>query len=52
MARYSGKPLGETLGTETALVDVKVCVIDDVWSGLEFLRRRADTAKDRATARG
>ena len=39
------------IGLETGLVDVKVCAIDDVWSGLKFLRRRAETAKDRATAR-
>ena len=40
------------IGLETGLVDVKVCAIDDVWSGLKFLRRRAETATDRATARG
>lgn len=28
------------IGLATGLVDVKVCAIDDVWSGLKFLRRR------------
>ena len=27
------------LGLERGLVDVKVCAIDDVWSGLKFVRR-------------
>jgi hypothetical protein len=27
------------LGLEEGLVDVKVCAIDDVWSGLKFVRR-------------
>ena len=40
------------IGLEAGLVDVKVCAIDDVWSGLKFLRRRADTAKLAASARG
>ena len=29
------------IGLAAGLVDVKVCAIDDVWSGLKFLRRRA-----------
>ena len=29
------------LGLATGLVDVKVCAVDDVWSGLKFLHRRA-----------
>jgi len=33
------------IGLETGLVDVKVCAIDDVWSGLKFLRRRAAASR-------
>jgi hypothetical protein len=29
------------IGLATGLVDVKVCAIDETWSGLKFLRRRA-----------
>ena len=29
------------IGLPTGWVDVKVCAVDDVWSGLKFLRRRA-----------
>lgn len=29
------------IGLAAGLVDVKVCAIDDTWSGLKFLRRRA-----------
>lgn len=32
----------QTTGLGTGLVDVKVCAIDDVWSGLKFVRRLAD----------
>lgn len=32
------------VGLETGLVDVKVCAIDDFWSGLKFLRRVATRA--------
>lgn len=28
------------VGLEAGIVDVKVCAIDEVWSGLKFLRRR------------
>ena len=28
------------IGLPTGMVDVKVCAIDEVWSGLKFLRRR------------
>jgi hypothetical protein len=28
------------IGLATGLVDVKVCAIDETWSGLKFLRRR------------
>ena len=30
------------LGLKQGLVDVKVCAIDDVWSGLKFVRRVAN----------
>ena len=30
------------LGLATGLVDVKVCAVDDVWSGLKFVIRVAD----------
>ena len=30
------------VGLEAGLVDVKVCAVDEVWSGLKFVRRRAD----------
>ena len=30
------------LGLEAGVVDVKVCAIDEVWSGLKFVRRLAD----------
>ena len=29
-------------GLENGLVDVKVCAIDDTWSGLKFVRRLSD----------
>ena len=29
-------------GLESGLVDVKVCAVDDTWSGLKFVRRRKD----------
>jgi hypothetical protein len=29
-------------GLDAGLVDVKVCAIDEVWSGLKFVRRLAD----------
>ena len=32
------------------LVDVKVCAVDDTWSGLKLLRRRASPAPPRARA--
>jgi hypothetical protein len=31
-----------TYGLEAGLVDVKVCAIDDTWSGLKFVRRLKD----------
>lgn len=33
------------IGLTAGLVDVKVCAINDVWSGLKFVRRVADRAK-------
>jgi hypothetical protein len=30
------------VGLESGLVDVKVCAVDEVWSGLKFVRRVAD----------
>jgi hypothetical protein len=30
------------IGLDAGLVDVKVCAIDEVWSGLKFVRRLAD----------
>jgi hypothetical protein len=34
--------LVRTFGLESGLVDVKVCAIDDTWSGLKFVRRLKD----------
>ncbi len=31
-----------TIGLASGLVDVKVCAVDDVWSGLKFVRRLKD----------
>ena len=39
------------IGLKTGLVDVKVCAIDEVWSGLKFVIRLQDRAKkERAQA--
>jgi hypothetical protein len=35
------------IGLDAGLVDVKVCAVTEVWSGLKFVRR----AKDRGTAK-
>lgn len=32
------------IGLEAGMVDVKVCAVDDVWSGLKFVYRLADRA--------
>jgi hypothetical protein len=32
-------------GLDCGLVDVKVCAIDDTWSGLKFVRRLSDRAE-------
>jgi hypothetical protein len=29
-------------GLASGLVDVKVCAVDETWSGLKFVRRRVD----------
>lgn len=31
-----------TIGLELGLVDVKVCAVDEIWSGLKFVRRLKD----------
>jgi hypothetical protein len=33
------------IGLEAGLVDVKVCAVTDVWSGLKFVRRVKDRQK-------
>jgi hypothetical protein len=33
------------IGLDSGLVDVKVCAIDDTWSGLKFVVRRKDRPK-------
>jgi hypothetical protein len=60
--RASGKPTDLTedvvraIGLKAGLVDVKVCAIDEVWSGLKFVIRLKDRPKkdrpgiDRPTA--
>jgi hypothetical protein len=35
-----GENMVRVLGLATGLVDVKVCAIDEVWSGLKFMHRR------------
>jgi hypothetical protein len=30
------------IGLDAGLVDVKVCAVDEIWSGLKFVRRKAD----------
>lgn len=39
------------IGLAAGLVDVKVCAISEVWSGLKFVRRVADRAKSAKTTR-
>ncbi|SRR5216684_2008435 len=34
-----------TIGLEAGLVDVKICAIDDIWSGLKFVFRLKDRAR-------
>jgi hypothetical protein len=33
-----------SLGLATGLVDVKICAIDEIWSGLKFMHRRSSGA--------
>jgi hypothetical protein len=35
------------LGLDAGLVDVKICAVDDVWSGLKFVRRLVDRGRDK-----
>ncbi|HEY9117829.1 MAG TPA: DUF3052 domain-containing protein [Roseivirga sp.] len=37
-----GDMIVRNTGLEAGLVDVKVCAVDDVWSGLKFVYRKAD----------
>ena len=30
------------IGLDAGLVDVKVCAVDEIWSGLKFVRRKVD----------
>jgi len=30
------------IGLDAGLVDIKVCAVDETWSGLKFVRRKAD----------
>lgn len=38
-------------GLATRLVDIKVCAVDETWSGLRFVRRVADRPKVKAGAK-
>jgi hypothetical protein len=45
MSGYSGTPLAKKLGiAEGALVDIKVCAVDETWSGLKLVIRRTRRA--------
>jgi hypothetical protein len=35
----------QRIGLDSGLVDVKICAVDDVWSGLKFVYRLRDRAK-------
>jgi alkylation response protein AidB-like acyl-CoA dehydrogenase len=39
------------LGLATGLVDVKVCAVGEVWSGLKSMRRLADRTAEKPTAK-
>ena len=41
----------QRIGLDSGLVDVKICAIDDVWSGLKFVLRLKDRAGRNALAR-
>ena len=32
----------QSIGLEAGLVDVKICAVDDIWSGLKFVYRLED----------
>jgi hypothetical protein len=34
----------QRIGLQAGLVDVKICAVDDIWSGLKFVYRLADRA--------
>ena len=45
IVRVIGLDLGlvdRVIGLDLGLVDVKVCAVDEVWSGLKFVRRLKD----------
>lgn len=56
--KASGKPTDLTedlvrrIALERGLVDVKVCAIDDTWSGLKLVVRLKDRAAKKAAAAG
>ena len=39
----------QRIGLDSGLVDVKICAIDDVWSGLKFVIRLKDRVPQRGT---
>lgn len=39
----------QRIGLEARLVDVKICAIDDTWSGLKFVYRLKDRAKSKSS---
>jgi hypothetical protein len=39
-AGYSGIPLAKKLALPLGFVDVKVCAVSDVWSGLKLVVRK------------
>ncbi len=43
--------VGRSLGLAAGVVDVKVAAVDETWSALKFVRRRADRGGERLSAR-
>jgi len=39
------------VGLAAGLVDVKVCAVTEVWSGLKFVRRRSERSPERVVGR-
>ena len=39
----------QRIGLDAGLVDVKICAIDDTWSGLKFVYRLKDRAKQQSS---